>query len=146
MFSKKYRGKIDYSNEARINFIERMSSIMINFVSTSDEVNQLINLLYSKLTRIKVNYNIFHDKENKKEYKVDKDNKVRIEVNDNDIFLYGYAIMLHEYNSWRCDDVLDQIIKDIYYKLYDLVYPKISKNDNEMYRFYIEYECDKEQK
>ncbi|MBR1385482.1 MAG: hypothetical protein IJ568_01485 [Bacilli bacterium] len=146
MFSKKYRGKIDYSSEARINFIERMSSIMINFVSISDEVNQLINLLYSKLTRIKANYNIFHDKESKKEYKVDKHNKVRIEVNDNDIFLYGYAIMLYEYNSWRCDDVLDQIIKDLYYKLYGLVYPRISKKDNEMYRFYIEYECDKEQK
>jgi len=146
VFSKKYRGKIDYSNEARINFIERMSSIMINFVSTSDEVNQLIDLLYSKLTRIRVDYNIVHDKKNKNNYKVDKDNKVRIEVNDNDIFLYGYALILHEYNSWRCDDVLDKIIKDIYYKLYNLVYPRISKNDDEMYRFYIEYECDKEQK
>ena len=67
MFSKKYRGKIDYSSEARINFIERMSSIMINFVSISDEVNKLINILYSKLTRMKANYNIFHDKESKKE-------------------------------------------------------------------------------
>lgn len=139
MSLKKYDGKIDYSNKTRIIFIERMSSLMINFVSTSDEVNSLIDLLYSKLTKNIVNDEIIHKDKNNNKIEMDKD-RIKIEVNDIDLFLYGYTILLYEYNSWTCNDVLDEIIKDLYYKLYDLVYPKFSDDDKEKYKFYIEYE------
>ena len=110
---------IKQNNEINNNFIEKMVSIMINFVSSDEYVNELICALYQKSLGRKANIN--------KEFKNKKPNY----ITDVDMFLYGYSIILYEYNTSNDDYMM--IIRELYYRLNDIVYNEIHKEkDKEM--------------
>lgn len=121
---------IKHNNEINNNFIEKMVSIMINFVSSDEYVNELIYALYQKSLGRKANIN--------KEFKNKKPNY----ITDVDMFLYGYSIILYEYNTSNDDYMM--IIRELYYRLNDIVYNEIHKEkDKEMIcvRVWIKYSC-----
>ena len=92
-------------------FVEKMASIMINFNSSDDSVNDLIEELYYK----SIDKEVICSKSNKK--------KCENHITDIDMFILGYAILLYEYISLEQDNKYEKIIKKLYYKLNDMIYP-----------------------
>lgn len=91
-------------------FVEIMISKMINFISSDDYVNELIKMLYDK----SIGNNIDLTKINK--------NDIPKKITDVDMFLYGYVILLYEYTSFIKDEDYKKIVKELYYRLDNIIY------------------------
>lgn len=142
-------GNVDRRNKKRIIFINRMAYHMQEFDSTSDEVNELINWLFTLSEGIP-----YHDPT--LEYCRDYDlkpveyinkNKIIKHVWNNDMHLYSYAMLLHEYNYWENKDILTDVIAEIYFRLDKIVHPYDDSNrDLEDVKYYVELDyVDEEQ-
>lgn len=138
------KGKVDKTNKKRIIFINRMSYLMQEFDSTSKEVNELIDWLFClsegvtyhdpTFERSKINYNL-------KPIEYVDENRMIKHVWNNDMHLYSYAMLLHEYNYWSNEDVLTDIIKEMYFRLDKIIHPSDgSDRDYEDIKFYVEVE------
>lgn len=144
------KGKIDKSNKKRIIFINRMSYLMQEFDSTSKEVNELIDWLFclsEGVTYCDSTFEISRRDYNLKPIKYVDKNKVIKHVWNNDMHLYSYAMLLHEYNYWSNEDVLTDIIKELYFKLDKIIHPSDdSDRDYKDINYYVEVEyVDEEQ-
>ena len=145
------KGKVDKSNKDRIIFISRMAYLMQELDSTSEEVNELINWLYCKSEGL--NYHE-SDLEYTMDYKLEPikwlDNKRAIkEVWENDVHLYSYALMLHDFDYWTNKDVLTDIISEMYFRLDKIVHPyEEDQHDRDLedIRYFVEFDyIDEEQ-
>lgn len=144
------KGKVDKKNKKRIVFINRMAYLMQSFPSTSKEVNELIDWLYYLSEGID-----FHDSYvdfSRDDYdlelvkQLDK-NRIIKEVWISDMHLYSYAMLLHEHNYWSNKDVLTDIIKELYFRLDEIIHPSDgSHRDFEDIKYYVEVDyVDEEQ-
>lgn len=63
--------------------------------------------------------------------------------------LYSYALMLHDLNYWINNDVLTEIIKELYFRLDYLIHPyQEDQHDRDLedIKYFIEFDyVDKEQ-
>lgn len=144
---KKYdfsKGKVDNSIKERIIFIERLALIMQNYCSTNKDIDELVNWLYAKASDSKYwgcdVKSAADNFEGKSLIKID-DNRIVKEVFYNDLILYVYSVALYEHNTWSSKDVLSDIIKELFFLLSKMVFPKDEeKRDIVADRYYIELE------
>lgn len=138
------KGKIDKTNKKRIIFINRMSYLMQEFDSTSNEVNELIDWLFCLSEGVPYHdptFEISKRDYNLKPIKYIDENKMIKHVWNNDMHLYSYAMLLHEYNYWSNEDVLTDIIKEMYFRLDKIIHPSDgSDRDYEDIKYYVEVE------
>lgn len=138
---------VNYKNKDRIMFIERMSFFMRQFNSSKQEINELVQKLYCKSSKIdykKTDTEFTDDVIDLKEDYISNDKTIR-EIYMNDLILYMYSLLLFEYLDYPIIDELNDIISQIYYKLDDIMYPYKKGRDIKNLRFYIELEFDKEE-
>ena len=144
-------GKYDYSNaivdksyRKRYYFFGEFSKILSMYESTSDEVNKLIEWLYTLSnslseiepyrTGIKYEYDLKPDEQ------IDE-NTFRRNVWMQDLRLYALVAAVHETGSWGIKDTLSDIVFEIYEKLNDIVHPNPRPGlDYEEVRYYSEVE------
>lgn len=138
------KGKVDKTNKKRIIFINRMSYLMQEFDSTSKEVNELIDWLFCLSEGVPYHTPLFEISKrdyNLKPIEYVDNNRMIKHVWDNDIHLYSYAMLLHEYNYWSNEDVLTDIIKEMYFRLDKIIHPSDGSNrDYEDIKYYVEVE------
>lgn len=138
------KGKVDRKNKKRIIFINRMAYLMQEFTSTSNEVNELIDWLFCLSEGVQYNNSILNVSQTDYKLKPIKyiDNNILIKhIWNNDMHLYSYAMLLHEYNYWSNKDVLTDIIKELYFRLDKIIYPSDGSNrDLEDIKYYVEVE------
>ena len=134
---------IDTSNQERIFYFKNMSEIMRYYDSTSEEVNELVNWMYSLTNGFEYKDRIFETNKEKVEYEDDiKDNIIKREVNKNDYNLFVLVSSVYEYSNWKkYDDVLHEILKRLYFLLDKIVHPYSKEElDIKDEKMYIEFE------
>ena len=145
------RGKVDKKNKDRIVFINRMAMLMQEFESSSPEINELVTWLFCKSEGVP--YRDF-DMECVCDIKLEPlkwldEKRVIKEVWENDVHLYSYTLMLHDLNYWTNNDVLNDIITEMYFRLDYLIHPYEEEQrdrDLEDIRYFIEFDyVDEEQ-
>ena len=138
------KGKVDTSIKERIIFIERLALVMQNYQSTNKNINELVNWLYAKASGSEYwSREVKSAADNFKEKPLIKigDTRVTKEVFSNDLYLYIYSVALYEHNYWSSKDVLSDIIKELFFLLSKMVFPKDEKRrDLVADRYYIEIE------
>ncbi len=138
------KGKVDKKNKKRIIFINRMSYLMQEFDSTSKEVNELIDWLFCLSEGVPYNNPTFEMSKrdyNLKPIEYVDGNRMIKHVWNNDMHLYSYAMLLHEYNYWSNEDVLTDIIKEMYFRLDKIIHPSDGSHcDYEDIKYYVEVE------
>lgn len=152
-------GKYDYSNaiidkkdRKRFYFFSEFSKILSMYESTSEEVNELIEWLYTlsnSLSEIEPHsIDTHYDYELKPDEQVDE-NTFRRNVWVQDLRLYSLVAAVHETSSWGTKDVLSDIVFEIYQKLDKIIHPNPRQGlDYEEVRYYseVEYINEEEQK
>lgn len=145
------RGKVDKKNKDRIVFINRMAMLMQEFESSSPEINELVNWLFCKSEGVPYRDS---DMECVCNIKLEPlkwldEKRVIKEVWENDVHLYSYALMLHDLNYWTNNDILNDIITEMYFRLDYLIHPYEEEQrdrDLEDIRYFIEFDyVDEEQ-
>lgn len=145
------RGKVDKKNKDRIVFINRMAMLMQEFESSSPEINELVNWLFCKSEGVPYRDS---DMECVCNIKLEPlkwldEKRVIKEVWENDVRLYSYALMLHDLNYWTNNDILNDIITEMYFRLDYLIHPYEEEQrdrDLEDIRYFIEFDyVDEEQ-
>lgn len=145
------KGKVDKKSKDRIIFINRMALLMQEFESTSPEINELVNWLFCKSEGVP-----YHDSDieetrdfNLAPIKWLDDKRAIKQVWENDMHLYSYALMLHDLNYWINNDILTEIIKELYFRLDYLIHPyQEDQHDRDLedIKYFIEFDyVDKEQ-
>lgn len=141
----------DYSNakiaknyRKRYYFLSEFSKILTMYESTSEEVNELIEWLYtlsnslSEIEQYTTNINYNH---NLKEDEQVDENTFRRNVWMQDLRLYSLVAAVHETASWGIKDTLSEIISELYHKLDDIIHPDPRHGlDYEEVRYYTEIE------
>ena len=133
--------KVDKKNRKRKMFINEMAFYMQQFDSSSDDVNELINWLHC-MSDDQHYYPI--DKNEKDIINIEPtkhidSNRIIREVFVNDLYLYSYAILLHDYVYTQTKDVLYDIIHSLYKKLDEIVHPSEDRNrDLEDIKYFVE--------
>ena len=117
---------------------------MQNYQSTNKNINELVNWLYAKASGSEYwSREVKSAADNFKEKPLIKigDTRVTKEVFSNDLYLYIYSVALYEHNYWSSKDVLSDIIKELFFLLSKMVFPKDEKRrDLVADRYYIEIE------
>ena len=144
-----FKGKVDKTNKKRIIFINRMSYLMQEFDSTSNEVNELIDWLFCLSEGVPYHdptLDVSKNDYNLKPLEYINRNRLIKQVWNNDMHLYSYAMLLHEYNYWSNKDVLTDIIKEIYFRLDKIIHPSDgSHRDYEDIKYYVEVDYEDEE-
>lgn len=119
-------GIVDTTIKERIIFIERLALIMQNYYSTNKDVNELVNWLYARASNSKYwsrQVKSAADHFNGKSLIKEGNNILIREVFYNDLCLYIYSSALYEHNYWSSEDVLSEIIKELFFLLSKIIYP-----------------------
>ncbi len=138
------KGIVNTSDRKRLYFFEEMSEMLTLYDSSDNEVNELINWLYSLSQSVSYlepkNYETNFDYELKPDRQTDENTFVR-NVWNNDLILYAIVSTIHDNNSWGEKDVLSDIIEKIYFKLDKIIHPDYRPGlDYEETRYYVEVE------
>ena len=133
--------KVDTKNKKRLVFINTVTFFMQQYDSSSDDVNDLINWLHC-MSDDQHYYpidEIEKDDINIEPAKHIDNNKIIKEVFVNDLHLYSYAMLLHDYVYTQSKDVLYDIIFLLYKKLDEIVHPYEDRNrDLEDIKYFVE--------
>ena len=135
---------IDKTDRKRLYFFEEMSDMLTMYDSTSEEVNELIQWLYSLCRSVSYreprHFETTCDYELKPDKQTDENTFVR-NVWNNDLIIYAIVSTIHDNNSWETKDVLSDIIAKIYFKLDKIIHPDYRPGlDYEDTRYYVEVE------
>lgn len=136
--------KVDKKNRKRYYFFGEFSKILTMYESSDEEVNELIEWLYTLSnslseiepysTGIKYDYNLKPDEQ------VDE-NTFRRKVWMQDLRIYGLVAAVQETGSWGEKDALSDIIFKMYTRLNDILHPNPRPGlDYEEVRYYSEVE------
>lgn len=131
------------SNKKRLYFYEKIFSLIETYVSTSEEVNELIGWLGIVLN---INTELPSKNEKKINEYLKSDKKLNEytyirNVSTSDIRLYCIFATIEEYSSFQLPDSLTDITKKIYLLLDKVVHPYHRKRlDLEDVRYYVEVE------
>lgn len=143
---------IDKKDRKRYYFFSEFSKILNMYESTSEEVNELIEWLYTlsnSLSEIEPHsIDTHYDYELRPDEQVDE-NTFRRNVWMQDLRLYSLVAAVHETGSWGVKDTLSDIVYEIYDKLNDIIHPNPRPGlDYEEVRYYseVEYIDEEEQK
>ncbi len=134
-------GIVNKQDKRRKMFINEMAFYMQQFESTSMDVNDLINWLFC-MSDDQHYYPI--DKNEKDIIMIEPakhidSNRIIKEVFVNDLYLYSYAIVLHDYVYTQTRDVLYDIIYLLYKKIDEIVHPYEDRNrDLEDIKYFVE--------
>ncbi len=134
-------GKVNKQNRQRKTFINTMAFCMQQFSSSSVEVNELINWLFC-MSDDQNYYPI--DEVDDIDYSTQPvkhidENKIMKEIYVGDLHLYSYALLLHDYVYSQENDVLSDIIHNLFMKLDEIVHPYEDKQrDLEDIKYFVE--------
>ena len=137
-------GIVDKSDRKRLYFFEEISDMLTMYDSTNEEVNELIQWLYTLSRSISYrepkNYTNCDDYQLKPDQQTDENTFVR-NVWNNDLIIYSIVSTIHDNNSWEAKDVLSDIVEKIYFKLDKIIHPDYRPGlDYEDTRYYVEVE------
>ena len=145
---KYYLSKVNFNDKERINYLATVTQILINYNSTDKEINTWLNYLYllsnSEIYREKGLLNKSAESFNNTNKKIGK-RIIRKEIYIGDLYIYTHIAGIYEYYPFKYNDILDELIGKIYFKLDKIVHPYYEKKDIDLndIRYYSELEYEK---
>lgn len=141
---------VDISNRKRLYFFTELSKILEMYESTNKEVNDLIYWLYalcnSSRDKEPKRTNIIYNVDLKPDKKYDDNTFIR-NIWEQDLVIYSITSSICDYSPWENKDVLLDIVKNIYFKLDNIIFPKYRQGlDYANTRYYVEIEYINEKK
>lgn len=140
-----YLAKVNRKDKERLNYLAAETQIIIHYSSTDEEINNWLNMLYllsnDEIYRERgiINSHI-EDFNNKSE--ILKKKIIKKEVYIGDLYIFTHIAGIYEYYPFKYNDILDELIEKIYYKLDKIVHPYYEKKDIDLedIRYYSELE------